>query len=162
MRPGCLENLFRHRGGRVTGVRLVGVHAAPHVLVTSVECDFGSLYASRAFGACGFGFKFCVGSEVSSQCQDFRFSYVRKGGRSCGDTFFDVGATCVSILGEGVPMGCIAIGFSIAISDRLWYLFFPRTFFRPGGEVVFVSWEAVALIATSAYVSCGIASSACM
>ena len=59
----------------------------------------------------------------------------------------------MSILWEGVPMGCIAIGFSIAISDMLWYLFFPRTCLRLGGEVVSISWGAEALVATSAYVS---------
>jgi len=50
-------------------------------------------------------------------------------------------------------MGCIANGFSVAISDRLWYLFYPRTCCRPGREVFSISWGAEALVATSAYVS---------
>ncbi len=54
MRLGRIWNLFRHRGGEVTGVRRVeGVRAAPCVLVYGVKREFGGL-TSRAFGAVRF------------------------------------------------------------------------------------------------------------
>ena len=66
VRPDRLGDLLRHRGGVFTGVRLAGVHATLHVLVTGVECDVGTLCASHAFGAYVSWVEFCIGFEVCS------------------------------------------------------------------------------------------------
>ena len=58
-------------------MRFAGVHASSLVLVVGVECEVVGIYVSRSCGACVYGLKFCVGSEVSIQCQGFRFNYVR-------------------------------------------------------------------------------------